>query len=182
MAGYKDAVERRAAGIGTKAYVKPKPPVKKPPVKPKAPAKKPPVKSTAKLTPDSATQMAMNATQMENEGSKALRLFQEDVARRNLQTNLNAIDRNALDAYKGIADDYGARGMLRSGGYFNAADTAAADITDARTGERNAFSDVQNQNTLQNLIGDMTTGYGNMDTLSAWLKNYLANKSKQIGA
>lgn len=182
MAVYKDAVERRAAGIGTQSYVKPAAKVAAKPTVKKPAAKKPAVKSTAKLTPDMATQAGMNAAQMENEGAKALRLFQQDVARRNLQTNLGAIDRNALEAYKGIADDYGARGMLRSGGYVNAADTAAANIQDARTGARNEYADLQNQNTLQNLVGDMTTGYGNLDSLNSWLAQYLAAKTKQIGA
>lgn len=48
--------------------------------------------------------------------SDALRLFQENQARQQLQTALGKIDRAAIDQYKGIANDYAARGMARSGG------------------------------------------------------------------
>ena len=48
--------------------------------------------------------------------SDALRTFQENQSRLQLQTALGKIDRAAIDQYKGIANDYAARGMARSGG------------------------------------------------------------------
>lgn len=54
----------------------------------------------------------------------ALRDFQAKQARLQLQTALGKIDRAAIDQYKGIANDYAARGMARSGGFRQAEERA----------------------------------------------------------
>ena len=58
----------------------------------------------------------------------ALRLFQSNVAQQNLVSALSQIDRAAIDQYKGIANDYAARGMTRSGGKIQAETKAQEDI------------------------------------------------------
>lgn len=58
----------------------------------------------------------------------ALRLFQSNAAQQNLVSALSQIDRAAIDQYKGIANDYAARGMARSGGKIQAETKAQEDI------------------------------------------------------
>ena len=58
----------------------------------------------------------------------ALRLFQSNAAQQNLVSALSQIDRAAIDQYKGIANDYAARGMTRSGGKIQAETKAQEDI------------------------------------------------------
>lgn len=61
----------------------------------------------------------------------ALRKFQRDQADRQLKDALSEIDRAAIENYKGISNDYAARGIQRSGGFMGAESSAMAEKTRA---------------------------------------------------
>ena len=141
--------------------VKPKPAPKatKPTTKP-APATKPTTKPApaAKPNTDPTSQYGLQedasvseATNVYNAGV-ALRTFQEGQARRQLEDALAEIDRAAIANYKGIANDYAARGMARSGGFrggTGAEEMAMADRKRADTQANVALDDIIYQLGLQ---------------------------------
>jgi hypothetical protein len=80
--------------------------------------------------------------------NRALRSYQENAAAMQLRQNLSTIDRTALDAYKGVANNYAARGMLRSGGYQAADDKVYADTQDTKTSLVQGLQDLLNTNKI----------------------------------
>jgi hypothetical protein len=87
---------------------------------------------------------------------RALRKYQETQAASNLQQALLTIDRNALDAYKGIANNYAARGMQRSGGYGNADDKAYKAAQQDKLGEVQKVTNLIDTNKIAD-AGDQAT-------------------------
>lgn len=158
---------------------KPKPPVNGAPDPRRSPQR---YAAANPLVGDVLTQSAIANLELDNAGAKALRQYQEDAARRNLQSNLATIDRNALESYKAIADDYAGRGLLRSGGFFRTSDLAAADIQDSRVNAQNEVMDLQNRNMLENLLGDLSTGQGGLELLQQFLAKRTAEQARQMGA
>lgn len=79
----------------------------------------------------------------------ALRQFQREQANRQLTDALGEIDRAAIEGYKGIANDYAARGMARSGGFMGAESEAMANKTRADLQSRQAVADFLQQLDLQ---------------------------------
>lgn len=84
--------------------------------------------------------------------SDALRTFQENQARLQLQTALGTIDRAAIDQYKGIANDYAARGMARSGGFRLAEDRAVAEKNRAVDEANDAVTEFVNNLTISGIL------------------------------
>lgn len=82
----------------------------------------------------------------------ALRTFQENQARLQLQTALGTIDRAAIDQYKGIANDYAARGMARSGGFLQAEDRAVAEKDRAVDAANDAVTEFVNNLTISGIL------------------------------
>ena len=76
-------------------------------------------------------QEEMDAAQ---QAADALRLFQENQAKMQLQQTLGKIDRAAIEQYKGISEDYAARGLARSGGKLQT-EQKAIDERDRAVGE-----------------------------------------------
>jgi hypothetical protein len=101
-----------------------------------------------------------------------LREFQRQQAKRQLTDALGEIDRAAISNYKGIANDYAARGMSRSGGFMGAESEAMADKTRA---------DQQASQAVQDFL-DQLTSQGNADlaaldtTKQKIMAEYLARK------
>jgi hypothetical protein len=69
--------------------------------------------------------------------AQSMRKFQRDQAGRQLTDALGTIDRAAIEGYKGIGNDYAARGLTKSGGYQNRESMAMADkdAADARANQ-----------------------------------------------
>lgn len=186
-----EAAVKRAAGTKTKTPTTKAPTTTRrrtTPTKPPANGAPDPRRSPQRyaaanpLVGDVLTQSAIANLELDNAGAKALRQYQEDAARRNLQSNLATIDRNALESYKAIADDYAGRGLLRSGGFFRTSDMAAADIQDSRVNAQNEVMDLQNRNMLENLLGDLSTGQGGLELLQQFLAKRTAEQARQMGA
>jgi hypothetical protein len=81
--------------------------------------------------------------------AQAMRTFQRDQAGRQLTDALGTIDRAAIEGYKGIGNDYAARGLSRSGGYAQREDMAMADKTRADKQSNQAVQDFLDQLDLQ---------------------------------
>ena len=79
------------------------------------------------------------------QAADALRLFQENQAKMQLQQTLGKIDRAAIEQYKGISEDYAARGLARSGGKLQT-EQKAIDERDRAVGEaKQAVTDFLNE-------------------------------------
>jgi hypothetical protein len=153
---------------------------------PKPVAKKPATKATPykpqDLTLDVNGQLQSNALESEYDTQSALRQYQESAARRDLQTNLSTLDRDALEAYKTVADDYAGRGMLRSGGYAAADDKVYKNVTNEKNRMNNQLNDLLKNNQLLNAGEFEQLGYNKQNILNAYLTSLMANKTKKIGA
>jgi len=111
-------------------------------------------------------QEQIDAAQM---AADALRKFQEHVASQNLISALSKLDRGALDQYKGIANDYAARGMGRSGGKMIAEEKAKNEQEFVRD---NAVQEVFNFITELSYGGNIEQAKTNLaksDVFSEWL-------------
>jgi len=87
-------------------------------------------------------QEEMDAAQ---QAADALRTFQENQAKLQLQQTLGKIDRAAIEQYKGISEDYAARGLARSGGKLQT-EQKAIDERDRAVGEaKQAVTDFINE-------------------------------------
>jgi hypothetical protein len=147
-----------------------KPPTTKPVTRPATPAPAVPssIEDILGIQETGAVQEAQGAY----DAGVALREFQRQQAKRQLTDALGEIDRAAISNYKGIANDYAARGMSRSGGFMGAESEAMADKTRA---------DQQASQAVQDFL-DQLTSQGNADlaaldtTKQKIMAEYLARK------
>lgn len=125
---------------------------------------------------------ALQIGQAENslQNNRALRTYQENAAAMQLKDNLAKIDRTSLDAYKGVADNYAARGMLRSGGYLGADDKAYKDTQDVKLNQVQNVQDMINTNKIQDTGEQQATNLSIQQLLSQILGANAANKLNQI--
>lgn len=81
--------------------------------------------------------LAKEAAQNAYDAAQAMRKFQREQAGRQLTDALGTIDRAAIEGYKGIGNDYAARGLSKSGGYLQREDIAKfeKDAADARANQ-----------------------------------------------
>jgi hypothetical protein len=180
ITGSPDSMERRLA---------PKPvakPVAKKPVAKKVVAKK--VADTKKktYTPQDLAlganeQLAINTLEGQAATSAALRQYQEEAAKRNLQQSLKTIDRGALDLYKGVSDDYAGRGMLRTGGYVQADDRAYQGVQDQKVSMSNSLLDLLRENGIVSAGEAETLSNQKTDIMQKFLQQIMAGKAAQIG-
>lgn len=131
---------------------------------------------------DVGGQLQTNALEADYDSQKALRQYQETAARRDLQSNLKTLDRDALEAYKTVADDYAGRGMLRSGGYAAADDKVYQNVVGEKNRMNNALTDLIQGNQLTDVGQFEQLGYNKQNILNAYLTSLMANKTKKIGA
>lgn len=159
------------------------------------PAKKPAKTTTTKAAPTKKKtytpqdlalganeQLAINTLEGEANTKAALRAYQEEAAKRNLQQSLKTIDRNALDMYKGISDDYAGRGMLRTGGYVQADDRAYQNVQDQKVSMSNSLIDMLRENGIVSAGEAETLGNQKAEIIQKYLQAIMAGKTGQIGA
>lgn len=162
-------------------------PAKKPTTSKATPSKKPVAAKKTTYTPQDLTvganeQLAINSLEGNAQTQAALRLYQEEAAKRNLQQSLKTIDRNALDLYKGISDDYAGRGMLRTGGYVQADDRAYQNVQDQKIAMGNSLTDLLRQNEIEAADQAGTLKNEKTDIMLKYLQAIMADKTKQMGA
>ena len=104
----------------------------------------------------------------------ALRNFQETQIRQQLQATLGKIDRAAIDQYKGIANDYAARGMARSGGFRQTEDRAEAERDRAVSEAEGAVTEFINE---LKYSGDLEQAMTNLSKSQAF-QDYINNRLK----
>jgi len=139
------------------------------------------VKPATKLTPGLTDQLAINNANAQSNVANAMRLYQNEAAKQQLQNSLATINRSAMQQYEGVANDYAARGMVRSGGYVRANDQALATTNQQKVDAESAVRDFIAQNQLQ---GVTQTGLkqGNLqDILMRLLTQFNSNNINQLG-
>lgn len=110
--------------------------------------------------------------------SDALRLFQENQAKAQLQTALGKIDRAAIDQYKGIANDFAARGMARSGGKLVTEQRAVAERDRSVNEATQAVTDFINE---LKLTGNLEQARINLSKSQAF-QDYITGRLEPGGA
>lgn len=183
ITGSADSMERKLLSAKpTKPATKPTKPATKP-TKPPVKPTKPPVKPNkpADLALGANEQLAINTLEGQAETTAALRAYQEEAAKRNLQQSLKTIDRGALDLYKGVSDDYAGRGMLRSGGYVRADDRAYQAVQDQKVSLQNSLIDLLRENEISAAGEAETLSNQKADIIQKYLQALMANKTAQIG-
>lgn len=93
--------------------------------------------------------LAKEAAQNAYDAAQAMRTFQRQQAARQLTDALGTIDRASIEGYKGIGNDYAARGLSKSGGYLNIESMAMADKTRADAQANQSVQDFLDQLNLQ---------------------------------
>jgi hypothetical protein len=104
----------------------------------------------------------------------ALRLFQENQIKAQLQTALGKIDRAAIDQYKGIAEDYAARGMARSGGKLVAEQRAVSEKDRAVSEATQAVTDFINELKLTGNLEQARTNLSKSQAFQDYISGRLA--------
>lgn len=126
-------------------------------------------------------QLAINTLEGGAQTQNALRAYQEEAAKRNLQQSLKTIDRNALDLYKGVSDDYAGRGMLRTGGYAQADDRAYQNVQEQKVSMSNSLLDLLRENGIVSAGEAETLSNQKTDIMQKFLQQIMAGKAAQIG-
>jgi len=126
-------------------------------------------------------QLAINTLEGGAQTQNALRAYQEEAAKRNLQQSLKTIDRNALDLYKGVSDDYAGRGMLRTGGYAQADDRAYQNVQEQKVAMSNSLLDLLRENGIVSAGEAETLSNQKTDIMQKFLQQIMAGKAAQIG-
>lgn len=144
--------------------------------------KKTPAKSmTQTLQPGLQDQIALNNLNTQSAVGDALRLYQNEAAKQQLQNSLATINRSAIQQYEGIANDYAARGMVRSGGYMRANDRALATTNEQKVDVENTVRDFIAQNQLQGVAQTGMKQANLQDILIKLLSQFNANNIQQLG-
>jgi hypothetical protein len=104
----------------------------------------------------------------------ALRLFQENQAKAQLQTALGKIDRAAIEQYTGIANDYAARGMARSGGKLVTEQKAVAERDRAVNEATQAVTDFINELKLTGNLEQAKTNLSKSQAFQDYISGRLA--------
>lgn len=134
-----------------------------------------------KITVGAPEQIAIGGMQAEYDSNRALREFQNKQAKTNLQNALGSINRDALQAYQNVSNDYAARGMQRSGGYAATDDRTYAAVQDAKQLQQNQYDSTVGQNNLQDLGDKQQLSYGIFDILQQLLDQRANTKINQTG-
>jgi len=126
-------------------------------------------------------EQVMGQARTQYDAGNALRQYQMETAKRNLQQTLGALDRASMETYKDIGNNYAARGMIRSGGYMNTLDKAQTGFNEQATGARQSVSDLGNQQDLERI--QALAGLQGIDynVLQQYIAALMANKIGQTG-
>lgn len=119
-------------------------------------------------------ELAMLDLEGNNAASAALRKFQSDQAKRQLADALKDIDRAAIEGYKGISEDYAARGLQRSGSYMGAESQAMAGTTRAKSQANQALTDILNQLNLEQAVENEALAREKQRILANFIQSRLA--------
>ena len=116
-------------------------------------------------------QEEMDAAQ---QAADALRLFQENQAKMQLQQVLGKIDRASIEQYKGISEDYAARGLARSGGKLQT-EQKAIDERDRAVGEATqAVTDFLNELKLTGNLEQASTNLAKSQAFQDYITGRLS--------
>lgn len=118
--------------------------------------------------------LAMVDIEGTNAASAALRKFQGEQAKRQLADALKEIDRAAIEGYKGISEDYAARGLQRSGSYMGAESRAMAGTTRAKAQANQALTDLLNQLNLEQAAENEALAREKQRILAGFIQSRLA--------
>jgi hypothetical protein len=133
------------------------------------------------LQPGLEDQLAMNRYNAESAAGNAIRLYQNEAAKQQLQNSLATINRSAIQQYEGIANDYAARGMVSSGGYMRANDRALATTTQQKVDAQQAVRDFIAQNQLQGIAQTGAKQANLQEILVKLLSQFNSNNIQQLG-
>lgn len=136
---------------------------------------------TQNLQPSLPDQLAINNIESQSKVSDAMRLYQNEAAKQQLQNSLATINRSAMQQYEGVANDYAARGMVRSGGYVRANDQALATTNQQKVDAESAVRDFINQNQLQGVAQTGLKQANLQDILMKLLSQFNTNNINQLG-
>jgi hypothetical protein len=137
---------------------------------------------------DLQSAMGVNSYDTTLANNRALRNYTENQAKTKLQEALGTmqapglIDRTALEAYKGVANNYAARGMQRSGGYFAADNKVLADANQAKIDEMNKYKSLTETNQLTDTADQQTRNQGIWDLIQQFINTDAGKKLNQIGS
>lgn len=140
-----------------------------------------PTQPAQNLQPGLEDQLAINRYNAESAAGNAIRLYQNEAAKQQLQNSLATINRSAIQQYEGIANDYAARGMVRSGGYMRANDRALATTTQQKVDAEQAVRDFIAQNQLQGIAQTGAKQANLQEILVKLLSQFNANNIQQLG-
>lgn len=113
--------------------------------------------------------LAQEDLQSVQNAADALRLFQENQAKAQLTDALAKIDRSALEQYAGIANDYAARGLARSGGKLMAEQKALDEVTRTKAEAQQAVTDFLNELKLTGNLEQAKTNLGKSGAFQSWI-------------
>ena len=148
--------------------------------KPKAEAAKP-KPYQPKMVGGINEEQVMGQAKSQYDAGNALRQYQMETAKRNLQQTLGALDRASMETYKDIGNNYAARGMVRSGGYMGALDKAQTGFNEQATGARQAVSDLEQQQQLEGIQALANLQGIDYNVLQQYIAALMANKIGQTG-
>lgn len=139
------------------------------------------VTPATQLTPGLSDQLSINNTNAQSNVADAMRLYQNEAAKQQLQNSLATINRSAMQQYEGVANDYAARGMVRSGGYVRANDQALATTNQQKVDAESAVRDFIAQNQLQGVTQTGMKQANLQDILIKLLTQFNTNNINQLG-
>ena len=123
----------------------------------------------------------MGQARAQYDAGNALRQYQMDTAKRNLQQTLGALDRASMESYRDVANNYAARGMLRSGGAALAEDKVTTGMNEQRTGAIQSVNDLGNQQQLESIQALANLQGIDYNVLQQYIAALMANKIGQTG-
>lgn len=136
---------------------------------------------SAKMVGGINEELAMGQARTQYDAGNALRQYQMDTAKRNLQQTLGALDRARMEGYKAVGNDYAARGLLRSGGAALAENKVTTSANEQTTSAINSVSDLANQQELENIQALSALQGIDYNILQQYIAALMANKINQTG-
>jgi hypothetical protein len=126
-------------------------------------------------------QMQSGQARKEYDAGNALRQYQMDAARRNLQQTLGALDRARIEGYRDVGNNYAARGMLRSGGAALAENKVTTAINEQENSARQSVDDLANQQEFENIQALANLRSIDYNILQQYIAALMAGKINKTG-
>jgi hypothetical protein len=149
--------------------------------KPKTETAAKPKPYQAKMVGGINEELAMGQARTQYDAGNALRQYQMDTAKRNLQQTLGALDRARIEGYRDVGNNYAARGMLRSGGAALAENKVTTSVNEQGNAARQSVKDLADQQDLESI--QALAGLQGIDynVLQQYIAALMANKIGQTG-